>query len=98
MFTASKTLPVCLLSLRAGIDSSLPDNFGETVIHGVALIVTFATMTYVGGWPLLVVTLLAAALCYHSENSFIGDEMYVNSVYVCSWKVTYLHRHWLAIM
>ena len=57
-----------LLSMyQTGIDSSLPDDFGETVIHAIALIVTFATMTYIGGLPFVAVALGFIFIMYKGE-------------------------------
>ena len=47
-----------------GIDSSLPNDFGESVIHAIALIVTFATMTYVGGLPFVAVAIVFTLIVY----------------------------------
>ena len=41
-----------------GIDSSLSDNFGRSIMYGMSALTTFATISVVGGWPFLVVTLL----------------------------------------
>lgn len=47
-----------------GIDSSLADHFGRSVIHGISAVITFITISVVGGWPFLVVTLVVGALYF----------------------------------
>lgn len=47
-----------------GIDSSLPDHLGRSIINGMSALATFITISIVGGWPFLVVTLLVGVLYY----------------------------------
>jgi ABC-type multidrug transport system fused ATPase/permease subunit len=47
-----------------GIDSSLSDNLGRSIINGLSALTTFATISVVGGWPFLVVTLLVSVFYY----------------------------------
>jgi len=47
-----------------GIDSSLSDHFGRSIINGMSALATFITISIVGGWPFLVVTLLVGVLYY----------------------------------
>ena len=41
-----------------GIDSSLSDHFGRSVINGMSALASFASISFVGGWPFVVVTVL----------------------------------------
>ena len=47
-----------------GIDSSLSDHFGRSLVNGLSAFATFTTITVVGGWPFLVVTLFVSVLYY----------------------------------
>ena len=47
-----------------GIDSSLPDHLGRSIMNGMSALATFITISIVGGWPFLVVTLLVGVLYY----------------------------------
>ena len=47
-----------------GIDSSLSDHFGRSIMYGMSAIATFATISIVGGGPFLVVTLVVSVLYY----------------------------------
>jgi ABC-type multidrug transport system fused ATPase/permease subunit len=42
-----------------GIDSRLPNHFGRSLRYGMSALATFATISIVGGWPFVAVTLLA---------------------------------------
>lgn len=43
-----------------GIDSNLSDHFGRSVINAMSALATFITISAVGGWPFVAVTLLAS--------------------------------------
>jgi len=47
-----------------GIDSSLSDHFGRSVMYGMSAFATFTAISVVGGWPFVVVTLLVSVLYY----------------------------------
>ena len=47
-----------------GIDSSLSDHFGRSIIYGLSALTTFVTISVVGGWPFLAVTLLVGVFYY----------------------------------
>ena len=47
-----------------GIDSSLSDHFGRSVVYGMSAVATFTTISIVGGWPFLAVTLVVGVLYY----------------------------------
>ena len=47
-----------------GIDSSLSDHFGRSLVNGLSAVATFITISVVGGWPFLVVTLLVSVFYY----------------------------------
>ena len=47
-----------------GIDSSLSDYFGRSVINGMSAFATFVTISIVGGWPFVAVTLFVSVFYY----------------------------------
>jgi ABC-type multidrug transport system fused ATPase/permease subunit len=47
-----------------GIDSSLSDHFGRSIMYGMSAFATFATISIVGGWPFVAVTLVVSVLYY----------------------------------
>lgn len=47
-----------------GIDSKLSENFGQSVVNAMSALTTFATISVVGGWPFLVVTLLVGVFYF----------------------------------
>ena len=47
-----------------GIDSSLSDNFGRSIMYGMSALATFITISIVGGWPFVIVTLLVGVSYY----------------------------------
>lgn len=51
----------------AGIDSSLADDFGRTVTHGISAIITFSTLTIVGGLRSAIAICVLLAGYYRSE-------------------------------
>ena len=46
------------------IDSSLSGDFGRSVISGLSALATFVTISIVGGWPFLAVTLIVGVFYY----------------------------------
>ena len=51
-----------------GIDSSLADNFGRSVIYFLSVITTLTTVSVVGGIPFLLTALLIGMLYYNCES------------------------------
>lgn len=47
-----------------GIDSSLSDHFGRSIAYAMSALATFATISIVGGWPFLAVTLLVGVFYF----------------------------------
>ncbi|KAG8989939.1 hypothetical protein FRB93_003401 [Tulasnella sp. JGI-2019a] len=47
-----------------GIDSSLADNFGRTLMYSINIFTTFITITYVGGWAFLLATAVFAFMYF----------------------------------
>ena len=47
-----------------GIDSSLSDHFGRSLVNGLSAVATFITISVVGGWPFVAVTLLVSVFYY----------------------------------
>ncbi|KAG8870160.1 hypothetical protein FRB97_000271, partial [Tulasnella sp. 331] len=47
-----------------GIDSSLADNFGRTLMYSINILTTFITITYVGGWGFLIATAIFAFMYF----------------------------------
>ncbi|EMD35635.1 hypothetical protein CERSUDRAFT_85574 [Gelatoporia subvermispora B] len=47
-----------------GVDSNLPDNFGRGLMHALAALITFITITIVGGLPLLLAAIILGTLYY----------------------------------
>ncbi|CCM00229.1 uncharacterized protein FIBRA_02257 [Fibroporia radiculosa] len=55
-----------------GIDSNLPDNFGRSMAYGLSAATTFVTITYVGGFPFLLASIIFGAL-YYSVGRVYGQ-------------------------
>ncbi|KZT01063.1 multidrug resistance-associated ABC transporter [Laetiporus sulphureus 93-53] len=55
-----------------GVDSSLPDNFGRSVVYCFSVTTTFITITYVGGFPFLLAAVLFGTL-YYSIGKVYGQ-------------------------
>ena len=47
-----------------GIDSNLSDSFGRSLVNGLSAVATFITISIVGGWPFVAVTLLVGVFYY----------------------------------
>jgi len=47
-----------------GIDSSLSDHFGRSVIYAMSAFATFTTISIVGGWPFVAVIILVGVLYF----------------------------------
>ena len=50
-----------------GIDSSLPDNFGRSIIYALAAVTTFVTVSVIGGLPFVIAVLFFGFLYYSSK-------------------------------
>lgn len=51
-----------------GIDSSLSDNFGRSVIYGLSAATTVVTVSIVGGPPFVAATLVLGVLYYNGVS------------------------------
>ncbi|KAI0806225.1 multidrug resistance-associated ABC transporter [Irpex lacteus] len=55
-----------------GVDSSLPDNFGRSVMYGLSAATTMISITYVGGFPFLLALIIIGSL-YYSVGKVYGQ-------------------------
>ncbi|RPD54947.1 multidrug resistance-associated ABC transporter [Lentinus tigrinus ALCF2SS1-7] len=55
-----------------GIDSSLPDNFGRSVINALSVATTFVTVSVVGGPPFIIAAVIFGSL-YYSVGKVYGQ-------------------------
>ncbi|KAI0312306.1 multidrug resistance-associated ABC transporter [Amylostereum chailletii] len=53
-----------------GIDSSLADNFGRSIMYGLSAAMTLVTITYVGGPPFLISALALGSLYYKAAKVY----------------------------
>jgi hypothetical protein len=58
-------LPFFVLINYIGIDSSLSDNFGRTVMYGLSSATTLVTVSAVGGIPFIIAAALLGVLYYN---------------------------------
>lgn len=65
-----------------GIDSSLADNFGRSIIYCLSVITTLVTISIVGGVPFLLTALLVGALYYNCKLSSVGCPIGVADVFL----------------
>lgn len=54
-----------------GIDSSLSDNFGRSVIYALNVLTTICTICYVGGLPFLFAVILIGMLFFNGKSRFL---------------------------
>ena len=54
--------------LFEGIDSSLSDNFGRTVVYGLSSITTLITVATVGGLPFVAAAALIGLVYYNGKT------------------------------
>jgi len=54
-----------------GIDSSLSDNFGRTVVNALGVVTTIMAVTYVGGAPFLLAILALGYVYYNGMAHYI---------------------------
>jgi hypothetical protein len=61
-----------------GVDSTLPDNFGRSVMYAISAFTTIVTISIVGGLPFVVVTALLGVVYYNGAEtgSFIHRQTY----------------------
>ena len=50
-----------------GVDSSLPANFGRSVMYGLSAATTFVSITFVGGLPFLLAAIILGSLYFSGE-------------------------------
>lgn len=55
------------LIIREGIDSSLSDNFGRSTTYGLSAVTTLITVSFVGGVPFILATLVLSILYWNGE-------------------------------
>lgn len=53
-----------------GLDSSIADNLGRTIIYALSVVVTFATVTYVGGLRFFALASVMAVLYYNVSKVY----------------------------
>ncbi|KAF5314753.1 hypothetical protein D9611_007066 [Ephemerocybe angulata] len=53
-----------------GIDSSLSDNFGRTIIYALSALTTVITVSFVGGIPFVLIILLLGVLYYNAARVY----------------------------
>ncbi|QRW05470.1 ABC transporter [Ceratobasidium sp. AG-Ba] len=53
-----------------GLDSSIADNLGRTIMYALSVVVTFITVTYVGGWRFFILASLMAVLYYNVSKVY----------------------------
>jgi len=52
-----------------GIDSSLSDNFGRSIIYGLSAFTTLVTISVIGGLPFLFCTIVIGSLYYNGKST-----------------------------
>jgi ABC-type multidrug transport system fused ATPase/permease subunit len=50
-----------------GIDSSLADNFGRTIICALSAVTTIVTVSFVGGIPFVIVIMILGVLYFNGK-------------------------------
>jgi ABC-type multidrug transport system fused ATPase/permease subunit len=50
-----------------GVDSSLPDNFGRSVMYALSAVTTMVSITFVGGFPFLLAAIIIGSLYFSGE-------------------------------
>ncbi|KAG9104879.1 hypothetical protein FRC06_006704 [Ceratobasidium sp. 370] len=53
-----------------GLDSSIADNLGRTIMYGLSVVVTFITVTYVGGLRFFILASIMAGLYYNVSKVY----------------------------
>ncbi len=61
-----------------GIDSSLPGSFGQFIMAALAVAVTLATITFVGGIPFLLGAAVLVAFSFSGKSSYTGIITYLS--------------------
>jgi hypothetical protein len=57
-----------------GIDSSMADNFGRSIVYGLAAFTIIITISVVGGLPFIIAALVLSYLYYNGEESLYPDD------------------------
>ena len=60
-----------VLICAAGIDSSLSDNFGRSIIYALSASTTIVTVSVVGGPVFIVAALLLGAVYWNGKQLFV---------------------------
>lgn len=56
-----------------GIDSSMSDNFGRSIVYGLAAMTIIITISVVGGLPFIIAALILSYLYYNGEGYWCLD-------------------------
>ena len=73
----------------AGIDSSLSDNFGRSIMFGLSAFTTLVTISIVGGLPFFISAVLLGSLYYRGASprcpcpAFFDDRAHRRLAYSC---------------
>lgn len=57
-----------------GIDSSLSDNFGRSIIYGLSAATTIITVSVVGGLPFIAAAIVLGILYYNGKLAYSDEE------------------------
>jgi hypothetical protein len=57
-----------LVTSFTGIDSSLSDNFGRSIMYGLSALTTVVTVSVVGGLPFIVAMCLLGVVYYNGKQ------------------------------
>ncbi|KAF8888603.1 P-loop containing nucleoside triphosphate hydrolase protein [Infundibulicybe gibba] len=63
------------------IDSSLPDNFGRSIMYGLSALTTITTISVMGGAPFVIAVLVLGAFYYNDLPSSCQDSVTRSSLY-----------------
>lgn len=78
--------PECISSTQiVGIDSSLSDNFGRSVMYGLSAATTLITISAVGGLPFILAALVLGSFYYNGTHYF--RRQYLIFIFVIAAKV-----------
>lgn len=66
--TVDHALNVYLIRLSPGIDSSMSDNFGRSIVYGLAALTIIITISVVGGPPFVIAALVLSFLYYNGKD------------------------------
>ena len=71
-----------MLMLHSGIDSSLSDNFGRSLIYCLSAITTLITVSVVGGWTFLIAAAILGYMYWSGRGLDFGHGALVIEVHV----------------